>query len=87
MTQAGPRLVVGLGNPGSRYAGNRHNIGFMVLDALAARRGLAFAPLGEVGLLGIRLRTDRNIFAGRHGHCAGDQSGEIAAVSTRVNRS
>src|ERR1700751_68707 len=33
-------LLVGLGNPGSRYAGNRHNIGFMVLDAIAKRRGI-----------------------------------------------
>jgi len=29
------RLLVGLGNPGSGYAGNRHNIGFMALDEMA----------------------------------------------------
>ncbi|MEX2200390.1 MAG: aminoacyl-tRNA hydrolase [Dongiaceae bacterium] len=31
------RLLVGLGNPGSRYTGSRHNIGFMALDAIARR--------------------------------------------------
>ena len=35
-------LVVGLGNPGRDYAGNRHNIGFMAVDAIATRYG--FTP-------------------------------------------
>ncbi|CAN7433454.1 aminoacyl-tRNA hydrolase [Pseudarthrobacter oxydans] len=35
-------LIIGLGNPGAQYQGNRHNVGQMVLDELAARMGAGF---------------------------------------------
>jgi len=64
-------LLVGLGNPGPRYAGNRHNIGYMAVDAIVRRHG--FAPwrtrfqgqvsegrLGALKLLALKPETYMN---------------------------
>ncbi len=75
------RLLVGLGNPGPRYAQNRHNIGFMAVDALARRH--EFAPFrakfsGEIAegtvagerVLALKPMTFMNLSGESVGACA-----------------
>jgi len=42
------RIVLGLGNPGARYEGTRHNLGFRVVDELAGRGGVVFRRRDEI---------------------------------------
>ncbi|BDZ42732.1 peptidyl-tRNA hydrolase [Paraoerskovia sediminicola] len=73
-------LVVGLGNPGPRYAGNRHNVGHMVLDELAGRVGATFKAH----------RSNAAVAEGRLGVLPGGAPGPrvvLAKPSTYMNTS
>ena len=47
------KLIAGLGNPGSRYAETRHNIGFRVAERLADNAGIALKRQGYQGIYGV----------------------------------
>lgn len=47
------KLIAGLGNPGAKYDGTRHNIGFMVAERLAQKHGIALKKKGHQGVYGV----------------------------------
>jgi peptidyl-tRNA hydrolase, PTH1 family len=75
-----PWLIVGLGNPGPQYAGNRHNAGFMVLDLLAARIGGRFkAHKHRAGVVEGRVADQRAILTKPKTYM-NESGGPVAAI-------
>ena len=56
------KVIVGLGNPGPRYRRTRHNVGFEVLDCLAARLNTAFTREKHRGLLAAAAPQDQKLW-------------------------
>lgn len=54
-------LITGLGNPGREYEGNRHNVGFMVLNEIAKKLGVTFSRVEHRALIAKTQYQDRRI--------------------------
>jgi PTH1 family peptidyl-tRNA hydrolase len=81
-------LVVGLGNPGPAYAGNRHNIGYLVIDELARRLGSGWrahksgrADVVE-GRLGAPGTSMPRVVLGRPRSFMNESGGPVKALAT-----
>lgn len=80
MAEDGPWLVVGLGNPGPHYAGNRHNVGFLVIDVLAGRVDGRFkAHRGRADVIESRTGDERVVLAKPRSYM-NESGGPVAAL-------
>ena len=74
------RLIVGLGNPGAKYRGTRHNVGFDVVDELARRRGLAFESSPTDALMARERGPDAQVMLAKpltYMNCSGGAVAEL----------
>jgi PTH1 family peptidyl-tRNA hydrolase len=79
------KLVAGLGNPGEKYRGTRHNVGFEVIDLLARRRSLVFES-APVEALQAKWRRDEDVVVLLKALTFMNVSGETIAALARYYR-
>jgi peptidyl-tRNA hydrolase, PTH1 family len=74
-------LIVGLGNPGRRHRGNRHNIGFMLVDRLAARHSVSVGRVQQKAIVGDGRILNRPVILAKpqtYMNLSGDAVGPLA---------
>lgn len=85
------KLVMGLGNPGSRYSRNRHNVGFQCIDLMARSKGvkvdkrLGYALTGELAIAGSKILLAKpQTFMNKSGDSAASLSRDFKAVPEEI---
>nr|GMD72839.1 chloroplastic group IIB intron splicing facilitator CRS2-B, chloroplastic [Ipomoea batatas] len=92
-----PWLVAGLGNPGNKYHGTRHNVGFEMIDQISQEEGIllntiqskaliGIGSIGEVPVVLAKPQTYMN-FSGESGEKCNGTSGWLPSISTTLHRS
>lgn len=79
---AGKYLIVGLGNPGREYKNNRHNIGFHVVDRLAARHGLEFTRAQSSALIASGSVAGRSVILAKPQNYMNRSGGPVSSLLT-----
>jgi peptidyl-tRNA hydrolase, PTH1 family len=73
-------LIVGLGNPGREYAGNRHNVGFMIADRWAATHALAFNKIQHHAIIAQGRRGERRVIVAKPQTYMNDSGRAVGAL-------
>ncbi|MBP3223417.1 MAG: aminoacyl-tRNA hydrolase [Actinomycetaceae bacterium] len=77
-------VIVGLGNPGNKYAGNRHNIGYMVVDELAKRAHVSLKQLknarAQVASIRVPGSTDSGYILGMSNSFMNESGGPVRNI-------
>ncbi len=74
------KLIVGLGNPGSKYRGTRHNVGFEVVDELARRLDLAFESSPAEALMARQRGPDARVMLAKPQTYMNRSGGAVTAL-------